>query len=93
MGGQTGVPAQSAVIEDLDFSAETSVVISATLDTARSRGTCVSGILKGYYMGGYTGSPVATIDDFLFAVESSSVIWATLDTAKYIGVGVQGYIG
>ena len=92
MGGFT--TANVAVIEDLNFSFETSDVILATLNTAKGNGAGVSGNLKGYMLG---GAPVSTvIEDLNFASENSDVIAATLNTAKADGTGVssnlKGYI-
>ena len=84
MGG-----ASTTVIEDLNFSTEVSVVIAATLDTAKYAGIGVSSNLKGYHMGGNTGSATAVIEDLNFSTEASVVIAATLDTAKYGGIGVS----
>jgi len=89
MGGDTG--SRTAVIEDMDFTFETSRVITATLDTAKNSGTGVSGFSKGYCVGGYTGSVSAVIEDMNFATESSAAITATLDTAKQQGIGVSGF--
>ena len=87
MGGNTG--ANTAVIEDLVFSTETSAAISATLDTAKGYGAGVNSVTKGYIMGGNTGSITAVIEDLVFSTETSVAISATLDTAKSYGAGVN----
>ena len=56
-------------------------------------GLCTVSILpfniKGYILGGDTGSKTAVIEDLLFSNETSAAIAATLDTAKGYGAGVQ----
>jgi len=94
LGGNTGVT--TSVIEDLIFEDETSQVITATLDTARSYGVGVSSSTKGYVLGGQTTVTTAVIEDLIFSNETSQAITATLDTAKKGGSGVssstKGYI-
>ena len=52
--------------------------------------------IKGYILGGDTGSKTAVIEDLLCSNETSAAIAATLDTAKSVGAGVnssaKGYI-
>jgi len=91
MGGFTGA-ANVAVIEDLDYTAETSSTITATLNSIRRSPCVVSGIIKGYAIGGMEGAEVTTIEDIDFRHESSSAITATLNTAGSLGCGVQGCI-
>jgi hypothetical protein len=91
MGGFTGA-ANVAVIEDLEYTAETSSTITATLNSIRRSPCVVSGIIKGYAIGGMEGAEVTTIEDIDFRHESSSAITATLDTAGSLGCGVQGCI-
>ena len=94
LGGYTD--ANTAVIEDLIFSSETSQAIAATLDTAKRNGAGVNSSTKGYILGGYTTAVTAVIEDLIFSSETSQPIAATLDTAKKYGAGVnsstKGYI-
>ncbi len=82
MGGWNG---PTNVIEDLNFSDETSDVITATMSASKAGGMGVSNVFDGYMMGGGT----AAIENLIFSDESSQAITATLNTSKGNGVGVN----
>lgn len=96
MGGMPDMltPTYTDVIEDMNFSTETSAAIVATLDTAKSGGAGVSGPLKGYCMGGVGAGTTYSveIDDLDFSAETSSLLSAVLGTPRAGGCPVSGFV-
>jgi hypothetical protein len=94
-GSNTGARTE---IEKMNIGAESFANSSATLDTAKYRGSSVSGSAKGYACGGKNGSGTDTniIEDMDYQNETSAAIAATLDANKSESTGTQssttGYI-
>jgi hypothetical protein len=75
----------------LNLNMEISGSIVASLAEAILDNVGISSNLKGYSLGGYTGTYKTTIEYLNFSIESRGTIAATLNTAKSAGSGVQGY--
>jgi len=78
------------VIEDMSFSGETSVAISATLSQIKTDFGAISSSAAGYTMGGNTNAGSTTvIDKLVYAAETCGSIAATLDAIKARTMGLD----
>lgn len=84
-GGNTG--AEVATIDKFTYATLARSASGATLDNTRDfqgAGTGISGTVKGYFVGQYTGSASTdNIDDMNFSNDASARIAATLSSARY----------
>lgn len=90
VGGFTSGVVNSSLIDDINFTSETSSQISATLSTAKRLGGSVSGTAKGYFGGGFAGARTNQISALSFDGETTANLSATLNTAKMYTSGASG---
>lgn len=79
--GSTG--SEQKVIDKLVFSSESASLLSATLETLRTRIAAVSSSARGYYGGGYGSGAKDEIDGIKFSDDSAINPSAALATARY----------
>lgn len=85
----SGGSAATNVIDDMNFSNDTSAAIAATLSSARTGVSNGASATYGYMVGGYTSTAVVTADRLNLSNDTRSAATENLDAARYDAGTVQ----